>query len=132
MIINVIAISSYAQDPLFNPLKAKYLPDSIRTDTFVPPPSQQSDKSAAIVMSPDSLDATVEYGSADSNYLDNITRKVHLFGDAYVRYKDLSLTADYIVVDLDSSIATAQGLPDSLGKMAGLPQFKMGEESFTA
>lgn len=132
LIINAIAVFSYAQDPYYNPLKAKYLPDSVRTDTFMPPPSQRPDKSAAIVMSPDSLDATVEYGSADSNYLDNVTRKVYLFGDAYVRYKDLSLTADYIVVDLDSSIATARGLPDSLGKMAGLPQFKMGEESFTA
>jgi hypothetical protein len=128
----VIALAGYAQDPTYNPLKAKYLADSVRYDTFVPQHSAPTDKSALIVMSPDSLDATVEYGSADSNYLDNQTRKVHLFGDAYVRYKDLSLTADYIVVDLDSSIATAHGLPDSIGKMAGLPEFKMGDESFTA
>ena len=40
--------------------------------------------------------------------------------------------ADYIVVDLDSSIATAEGLLDSVGKLAGIPEFKMGEESFTA
>jgi lipopolysaccharide assembly outer membrane protein LptD (OstA) len=83
-------------------------------------------------MSPDSLDATVEYGSLDSNYLDNQTHKVHLFGKAFVKYKDLFLQADYIVVDLDSSIATAVGRLDSLGKLTGNPEFKMGDESFSA
>ena len=85
-----------------------------------------------VPMSRDSLDAPVEYGSVDSNYFDNEKRRVHLFGQAYVRYQDLSLTAAYIIVDLDSSIATAQWLPDSIGQPAGLPEFKMGEEAFTA
>jgi len=85
-----------------------------------------------VPMSKDSLDAPVEYGSVDSNYFDNTLRQVHLFGQAYVRYKELSLTAAYIIVDLDSSIATAQWLPDSLGNPAGLPEFKMDKESFTA
>jgi len=84
------------------------------------------------MISPDSLDAKVEYGSVDSNYLDKIERRVYLFGKAYVKYKDLTITADYIVVDLDSSIATAEGLLDSVGKLAGLPVFKMGAEEFTA
>ncbi len=83
-------------------------------------------------MSPDSLDAKVEYGSVDSNYLDKIERRVYLFGKAYVKYKDLSITADYIVVDLDSSIATAEPLQDSLGQWTGIPEFKMGTEEFKA
>lgn len=84
-----------------------------------------------VTMSKDSLDAKVEYGSLDSNYFDNKAKQVHLFGEAYVRYKDLELTADYIIVDLDSSIATAQGRLDSLGNMRGEPHFKMGEEEFS-
>lgn len=107
------------------------LPDSMQIDSL-PSDTLGSDKQAFIVISPDSLDAKVEYGSLDSNYLDNKTRKVHLYGNAYVRYKDLALTADYIVVDLDSSIAVAVGLPDSSGVLAGNPEFKMGEESFVA
>ncbi len=84
-------------------------------------------------ISPDSLDAKVDYGSADSNYLDNASRRVYLYGKAYVKYKDLSLNADFIIVDLDSSIATAEGLPDSLGKLAGIPEFKMsGQEPIKA
>lgn len=84
-----------------------------------------------VTMSKDSLDAKVEYGSLDSNYFDNKAKQVHLFGEAYVRYKDLELTADYIIVDLDSSIATAQGRLDSLGRMRGEPHFKMGQEEFS-
>ncbi len=89
-------------------------------------------ENAQIVISSDGLDAEVLYGSVDSNYLDNKEHKVHLFGEAYVKYKDLTLKAAYIVVDLDSSIATAQGLPDSLGNLAGFPEFTMGEEAFKA
>lgn len=131
LIFCVMATPGRAQDTLINKALLKGLIDSLFEDTIVhQPPAITRDPK--IFMSPDSLDATVEYGSADSNYLDNVTRKVHLFGDAYVRYKDLSLKADYIVVDLDSSIATAEGMLDSVGKLAGIPEFKMGEESFTA
>lgn len=126
-----MASTGYGQDTLVNPLAEKFRAERARQDSIAALQDTLPVK-AQPVMSPDGLDATVEYGSLDSNYLDNITRKVHLYGDAYVRYKDLSLKADYIVVDLDSSIATAEGLPDSLGIMAGLPQFEMGEESFTA
>lgn len=121
----------HAQDTLLLHGGVKGLIDSLFHDSITHKGPAILDN-PGVIMSPDSLDAKVEYGSVDSNYLDNITRKVHLFGDAYVRYKDLSLKADYIVVDLDSSIATAQGLPDSLGNLAGLPEFNMGEETFTA
>jgi len=126
-----MATPGYTQDTLLLRGAVKGLIDSLFHDSITHARPAILDN-PGVVMSPDSLDAKVEYGSVDSNYLDNITRKVHLFGDAYVRYKDLSLKADYIVVDLDSSIATAQGLPDSLGNLAGLPEFNMGEESFTA
>ncbi len=105
--------------------------DSVTVDT-IPPAANYSEGMSMIVMSPDSLDAVVKYGSVDSNYLDNTEHKVHLFGDAFVYYKDLSIKANYIIVDLDSSIATAQGLPDSLGHLAGLPVFNMGEETINA
>jgi hypothetical protein len=100
--------------------------DSVPFDSIVPA------KRIDIVISKDSIDAKVEYGSVDSNYLDNSTRRVYLYGDAYVRYKDLELKADYIVVDLDSSIAFASGLPDSLGELQGNPQLTMAGESFVS
>lgn len=115
-----------AQDPAFiiSPIDS-FFNDSLPGDTLKKLP-------ATINISPDSIDAKIEYGSLDSNYLDNSSRRVYLFGDAYVRYKDLSLKADYIVVDLDSSIATAEGIIDSFGVIGGKPQFNMADESFTA
>src|SRR5688572_26863679 len=116
----------FAQDPLV----IKYRQDSTQVESI--PEDTLNTPMPFIVVSPDSIDSKVEYGSLDSNDLDNQTHKVHLYGDAYVRYKDLSLKADYIVVDLDSSIAVAEGLLDSLGELQGNPEFNMAEESFKA
>lgn len=125
LLASAAATGLYAQVDTFD------IPYGIEADT-IPFDSTRQNELAFIVMSPDSIDAKVEYGSVDSNYLDNASRRVYLFGDAYVRYKDLSLKADYIVVDLDSSIATAEGVLDSLGGLKGKPQFNMADESFTA
>lgn len=130
---NGLALNTSAQT--LDTIPESFIPDVAVDTTFsdtILVEDRKNNSASQIVMSPDSLDAVVEYGSLDSNYLDNKEHKVHLFGEAYVHYKDLSLKADYIVVDLDSSIATAQGLPDSLGNIVGNPEFKMGEESFTA
>ena len=85
-----------------------------------------------IRISDDTLEAVVEYGALDSQRLDNKKHEVHLYGDAFVNYTSLSLKAGYIVVNLDSNIAIAQGIPDSTGKLVQLPQFSDGEQSFEA
>jgi len=119
------------QEPYENPLAEKYRSDTIRLDSLSRD-VERITRRIGYVMSPDSIDAPVEYGSIDSNYLDNTTRKVHLFGDAYARYKDLEIEAAYIVVDFDSNIVTATWLPDSLGNRIGLPKFTMGDKSYVA
>ena len=113
------------------PFAISFPKDSLRSDT-IPSDSITRVTEVHVRVSPDSLDAVVDYGSVDSNYLDKVENQVHLFGKAYVRYKDMSITADYIIVDLDSSIATAEGRLDSLGHLTGIPDFKMGTEEFTA
>ena len=85
-----------------------------------------------IVYSKDTLDAIVDYGSKDSMIFDNIQNLVHLYGAAYVNYKTLKLTAAYIVIDLKNNIANAKPLPDSVGKLRGLPNFKDESQEFTA
>ncbi|MFZ1676241.1 MAG: putative LPS assembly protein LptD [Saprospiraceae bacterium] len=114
-----------------NPLTLVFPEDSTKIKNFIDDTTSHG-KRVNIVMSPDSIDAKVEYGSLDSNYLDNETHKVYLYGKAYVRYKELSIKADYIVVNLDSSIATAEGRLDSLGQLTGKPEFNMGDENFNA
>ncbi|MDX1409260.1 MAG: putative LPS assembly protein LptD, partial [Saprospiraceae bacterium] len=78
------------------------------------------------------LDSEADYGAADSMWYNNTMSQVHLFGDAFVNYLSLQLTADYIVFHIDSSIATAQGWPDSTGQLSGFPVFTEGDQSFQA
>ena len=85
-----------------------------------------------VLYSPDSLDAPVDYNAVDSMIYDIRNKKIHLFGDATVKYTTINLKADYIIFDWESNIVTAEGLPDSTGKMAGFPEFEDGAQSFTA
>lgn len=62
--------------------------------------------------------------------IDNIKKEIYLFGDAIVTYTNMSLSADFIVLNWEESIATAEGLPDSTGRLAGLPTFKDGDQEF--
>ena len=85
-----------------------------------------------IIYSKDSLDVPVDYGSKDSIYFDNKNNLVHLYGAAFVNYRTLTLTANYIVIDLKNNVANAQPLPDSAGILRGYPSFKDGTQDFTA
>ena len=88
--------------------------------------------SSEVVMSPNALEEKVEFGAKDSIDFDNSENKMHLFGDAFVKYQGLELKAGYIVVDLDSNIALAQTFLDSVGQIAGRPSFSDGTQNFEA
>lgn len=88
--------------------------------------------SSAVKISKDGLDSPVDYGARDSIFFDNKNNLVHLYGDAFVNYGNLKLTASYIVVDMKNSIATAEPRPDSVGKLKGLPNFKDGTQDVSA
>ena len=75
------------------------------------------------------LDAEVQYSSEDSTLFDK--GKVYLFGNARVSYQDVELTAHYIELDIDSSLAYAHGTVDSLGVEQGLPVFKDKSGEYT-
>lgn len=90
------------------------------------------DTTRTISFSKDSLDAPVDYSARDSMIYDIAGQKIHLFGDANVKYNTISLKAGYIVFDWQTSIVTAEGIPDSLGRPSEFPQFQDGDQSFTA
>lgn len=85
-----------------------------------------------IRMSGDSLDQPVEYFSRDSMKYDIKGQRILLYGGAGVRYGTISLNADFIAFDWESGIVEAGGLPDSLGQLAGFPEFSEGEQNFLA
>lgn len=86
----------------------------------------------AITFSEESFEAEVKYSARDTQALDNENRMVYLYGRAKVDYQTLSLSADFIRIDLENSIAYASGWPDTTGKITGKPIFKDGIEEFNA
>nr|WP_321451608.1 putative LPS assembly protein LptD [uncultured Carboxylicivirga sp.] len=69
------------------------------------------------------IDSEVQYKAKDSIFTDMITKKTYLYGDAEVKYQDITLTANTIILDMDSSTAVAYGARDSLNNEIGLPVF---------
>ena len=85
-----------------------------------------------VAFSKDSLDAPVAYNATDSMIYDISGQKIHLYGNASVAYTTITLNAAHIVFDWATNIVTAEGMPDSLGRPSGLPEFSDGEQSFVA
>jgi len=80
----------------------------------------------------DFLDNEVLYNAVDSLLFDLSTNEVYLYGDAYVKYGDITLTADRIIYDFDSYLVSAEGGVDSAGNPKNLPVFKQKKEEFKA
>ncbi len=85
--------------------------DSLRADSI----NKKKSKSA--------LDDQVKYKSNDSIIFTG-TKFAQMFGDAQIDFKDIELKADYIQMNLDSSVVYATGQKDSVGQMSGKPKFK--------
>ena len=76
------------------------------------------------------IETTITYSARDSiNSL--VDRKiVHLYGDAKIKYGDIELMAEEVVIDYENSTITANGKLDSLGKRIGFPIFINGKEKY--
>lgn len=85
-----------------------------------------------VTISKEALDDVVEYGARDSMYFDVKNKQLHLYGQAYLKYTSIDLKAGYVILDYDKNEVTAQEFPDSSGHLAGLPEFKDGDQEFSA
>jgi lipopolysaccharide assembly outer membrane protein LptD (OstA) len=79
-----------------------------------------------------SLDAMVERIAVDSIVQDIINRKVYMYGEAVINYQDITLKAAYIEIDFNTNEVYARGVPDSTGKVKGVPEFTEGGQTFKA
>lgn len=93
-------------------LPIKQLEDSTTISSRIPGPGRGIE--GQVRFSADTLSDVVTYEARDSIRLDNVNRLIYLYGEASIKFQNYSITADYIKVDLDSSLADAQQLPDSL------------------
>ena len=88
--------------------------------------------SSNVKLSPDAIDIAIEYGSRDSMIMDNVNRLVHLHGEAYVNYGERSLKAGYILLDLNTNLALAKGVRDSLDELIETPVFTDNQQEIEA
>jgi hypothetical protein len=78
------------------------------------------------------VETTVKYAAKDSIRFVIADKKAILYDDATVDYGDLNLKAAQITVDYSRNLLTAEGAPDSTGKVQGRPVFKNGAETYQA
>jgi len=114
------------------------IPDStsIAIDTSIFPVDSNiqvvNNQATPPAISEDALESEVESFGEDSMRYDIKNSEIHLWGNAYVKYETITLTADYIVFNWNTNIVTAEGITDTLGNTTGLPNFQDGEEAFDA
>ena len=70
--------------------------------------------------------------AVDSVVQDMKSKIIYYYGNAVVKYDDITLEANYLEFDLNTNVVTAKGVPDSLGKLQGTPNFTQGETKFEA
>lgn len=75
------------------------------------------------------LDATVSYQSQDSIIFTGAGIGF-LYGQGKVTYEEIGLDADFIRMNMDSSLVYASGRLDSLGEKIGFPVFKDGGDTY--
>ena len=81
--------------------------------------------------SKDALSKSVKYKCRDSIVYYSSKKVIYLYGDAKVYYDDLTLTADFIQIDLNKNVVTALPTLDTSGNIVGMPKFKQGAQEFS-
>jgi hypothetical protein len=76
------------------------------------------------------LEDIITYSAEDSIIPDFESQKMYMYKNAVVKYQNIELTADYIMLDFVNKEVYAEGLPDSTGEKVGTPIFKDGNEEF--
>ena len=76
------------------------------------------------------IEAPVQYTAKDSMtyYADDGCS--HLYGDSKVDYQNMTITAEELTMNMDSSLVHAVGRRDSAGSWIGKPVYKQGTDSY--
>ena len=119
----VLNKQSYQQ--LERPNKAK-VPVIDSLPTTAPTPT------SPVNISENAIEDEVEYGARDSINYDNKNNRVHLYGEAFVKFEAVELTAGYITLSLDSNIAVAQTSINEFSVEGTQPTFNDGSQNFQA
>ena len=78
------------------------------------------------------IDHDIVRNCKDSIVQDIVNKKIYLYGDASIRYGNIKITANNIIIDWNKNTILAIGIKDSIGNSIGDPVFSEGSESFKA
>ncbi|MFM9836774.1 MAG: putative LPS assembly protein LptD [Cyclobacteriaceae bacterium] len=137
--LSASTLSAQVERPIREPGK---LP--IKADTLAPKPNVDLLSDSSLVKSDSSsvkkdsvqtakkgdIETTIYYSANDSINFSLDKKIVKLYGDAKVKYGAIQLDAELITIDYEQSTITANGKPDSLGRLIGFPIFKDGGSEY--
>lgn len=103
-----------------------------QSDTLQTPDSEGNFIADKVRIAAGGPDDIVFYMAEDSQVIDNVSRLIHLYGRAQIKYQDLTLDANYIQIDLTRDIAFALPYPDAEGELTGFPVFREGNQVYHA
>lgn len=113
----------------------------VKSDTLRPvpfSPDSLGNKNDTLNVKPDSvqqarkgdIETTILYSAEDSINSNLQEKIVKLYGAAKIKYGEIELEAEEIIIDYNQSIITAHGRLDSTGQRIGFPIFKNGAELY--
>jgi lipopolysaccharide export system protein LptA len=108
------------------------VPDSTKTITLPDSLARNQTDTLKLAARKGGVETTINYNAEDSIRFDVVTKTMYLFGKAHIDYGTTSLDADQIQINWETSTLTANGTPDSTGKLIGRPFFKDGDQEYEA
>ena len=106
-------------------------PDTVPSFNFERAPASTINWDS-VKVSPDALEDQVDYSAVDSMYFDIKNKQIHLYGQAEVKFQSMNVKADYILIDWNENIMTAEGRKNPQGQWIGKPVFEEGDQRFTS
>lgn len=88
------------------------------------------DSTIVIPISEQKIDAELEHGAVDTQWVDVQNNQIHLIGDAYVKYQENEIKAGYIIFDFENKEAYAESVAGRNGQETGIPTFKTEGQEF--
>jgi len=80
--------------------------------------------------SPDAIESEISYGSTGRKQIDVNKKLVHLWDDAYVKYEDIEVKADYIMFNFETNVVVAEATYDDEGHLLQKATFVEGDQNF--
>lgn len=103
---------------------------AITQDTLRLPSDSLRLKNDSIPAAKGDIETTINYSARDSLMATMDGKMIWLYGDAKIKYGEIELEADEIIIDYGNNTITAHGRRDSLGQRVGYPIFKNGAELY--